>query len=75
MVSNNSICEHLSSNSVENEIRLLLSNPKAKKETMVILEGVDDIKIFKKLLNEEDVYLFQSHGGKKKGDRYFKKIR
>ena len=64
MTNSNSIRMNLTANSVENEIRLLLSVPKNKYATMVLLEGIDDIKLFFSLVNNENTYLFESYGGK-----------
>lgn len=64
MTNSNSIRMNLTANSVENEIRLLLSVPKNKYATMVLLEGIDDIKMFFSLVNNENTYLFESYGGK-----------
>lgn len=64
MTNSNSIRMNLTASSVENEIRLLLSVPKNKYATMVLLEGIDDIKLFISLVNNENTYLFESYGGK-----------
>lgn len=64
MINSNSIRMNLTASSVENEIRLLLSVPKNKYATMILLEGIDDIKLFISLVNNENTYLFESYGGK-----------
>lgn len=64
MTNSNSIRLNLTASSVQNEIRLLLSVPKNKYTTIILLEGVDDIKLFFSLVNNENTYLFESYGGK-----------
>ena len=64
MTKSNSIRTNLTASSVQNEIRLLLSVPKNKYATMILLEGIDDIKLFVSLINNKNTYLFESYGGK-----------
>lgn len=55
---------NLSKFSMENEIRLLLSVPQNQTKAIIIFEGQDDIKLFMKLINLNNTYLFESYGGK-----------
>lgn len=64
MTDTNSIRMNLTANSIQNEIRLLLNVPKNKFTTIILLEGINDIKIFMPLVNKEKTYLVESFGGK-----------
>lgn len=59
-----SIKTSLNTDSIQNEIRLLLSVPNSKHSTVILFEGIEDIKLFIPLLDEKHVYLFKSYCGK-----------
>lgn len=59
---NNSIIKGLDKNSLINEIRLLLGNPQSRNKTFVVVEGIDDVLLMKKFLND-NAYLLTSNDG------------
>lgn len=59
-----SIKTSLTNDSIQNEIRLLLSVPNYKNSTVILFEGIEDIKLFMPLLNIEYVHFIESYSGK-----------
>ena len=57
----NSILSNLTSSNTVSEIKMLLSADYAKKRTVILLEGEDDIKVFRFLVGNE-VTLIKSYG-------------
>lgn len=64
MVDDNSIRTNLTPYSLQNEIRLLLSVPKNKFTTIILFEGINDIKLFASLVDDAKTYLVESYCGK-----------
>lgn len=59
----NSILSHLDSGNTVSEIKLLLAGDLTRKKVVMLLEGEDDIKLFKFLVSE-NVILVKSYGAK-----------
>lgn len=59
----NSILSHLDSGNTVSEIRLLLAGDFTRKKVVMLLEGEDDIKLFKFLVSEQ-VIIVKSYGAK-----------
>lgn len=64
MVDDNSIRTNLTPYSVQNEIRLLLSVPQNKFTTIILFEGINDIKLFASLVDDTRTCLVESYCGK-----------
>ncbi len=54
---------HLSAIDKIDSIRLELRHPKAKNNIWILVEGIDDVKIFRKLIGAENTKIEQVHGG------------
>jgi len=58
-----SIAEHLNDNAVVNDIRLEIRHPSGRDKVWMVVEGIDDQRLFNKFFDRKHVQIKISHGG------------